>query len=797
MKKNTKLVKGYCVKCWSLCPTISVVEDGIFKEVYPDKDHPNAIDSLCPKGLAAPELVYSKDRLRYPMRRTNSKEDPDPGWKRITWDEALEITAAKLNEIKENDGPEAVAFYCAPPAGSQAWDFISWAIRLSHAFGTPNHATTTHVCQWSRDALTAYTYGTGLLDPEVDKSSCILLWGQNPYNTWRTLARDLDTALERKAKLIVVDPRRTKLAEKADCWLQVLPGTDAALALGLLNVLLTENLFDEEFALKWTTAPFLIRSDTQDLLKASDVFKGADTKCNVIWDQETQSMKIYNPSTVSFESENARPVLFGEYKAIGSKGETIECKTAFQLFKEHLADYTPEKVEKITRVSGKNIRKAARLFATVKPACYYTWSGIEQQANSNHTNRAISLLYILTGNFDVSGSNRFFPRIPINAVNGYEFVTPAIEEKRLGGKERPLGPPGSIQPFKVTRSAVRANDFYNAVLHHNPYPIKALVGLGGNIVMGNPDSLTARQALKKLDFYVQTDLFMTPSARFADIVLPAASFWETWYVRAGFRHNERAGRHIQLREAVVPPQHESKSDIQIIFELAEKLGLKEKFWNGDIEEAINYQIAPAGVTVKDLKKYPGGITLDITVDEKHYAKINPETGVPFGFNTPSRKVEIYLQLFKDYGYEPLPIYEKPGRGTGKDYPLIMTCIKLHAFSHTRDRNLPSLRRLIPEPYVEIHPARARELSITEGDWIIIETEAGSMSAKAKLTDMVDIDVVCTQHGWWQECPELGLPGYDPYSENGSNIQLLISSKMSDPIMGSYQLKGIPCNIKKR
>lgn len=798
-QKNTKLVRGYCAQCDARCPTIAHVENGIFTKVAPDREHPNAC-ALCLKGLAGPEMVYSPARLKFPVKRTKPKSDPDPGWQRISWDEAFDTIAARLKNIKTEFGAESVAFYRPAFAGSPSQDFWDWGQRLANAFGSPNVLATTHICQWARDNATAYTYGTGIQPPEFEKSACILLWGHNPYHTDQAHVRDIERAINNGARLIVIDPRRTQAAKKADVWLQVHPGTDGALALGLLQVMITEDLFDSKFVMEWTDGSFLIRNDTGDRLKQKDINSDASTDNCMAWDKSSQSAKPYDTRTMSFAVENVVPALTGSYNVTLADGKQIICKTAFQCLTELVCQYPPERVEEITGVSADKIREAARMFATVKPASYYTYNGIEQQTNSSQTNRAVCLAYALTGNFDVEGSNRALPRLSVNPVIGLDFLTPEIDSKRLGSAERPLGPPGKLQ--RTRGRSIRANDLYKAIISGNPYPIKAVVAFGGNILMANPDTATGREALSKLDFFVQAELFMSPPALLADIVLPACSFWETEHVRAGFRHSAKDNCHVQIREAVVPPQHESKSDMEIIFELAKRLGLGNKFWEGNMEAAFSYQIAPLGITVKDLRKQPGGITLPHPSSEKAYSKKNPETGIPIGFNTSSRRIEIYSQLFKDNGYEPLPLYKESIAKTGlsekiqQEYPLTLTNYKLLEYVHGCGRCLPSLRRRVPEPFVEINPSKAMELGISDGDIVAIETPGAAIRVKAKLTDAVSPGVVCTQHGWWQECQELKLPGYDPYSASGANVNLLYTGKHFDPLSGSYPNRGYPCRVRK-
>jgi anaerobic selenocysteine-containing dehydrogenase len=801
-KPSIKFIKGYCPQCMAICGTIAQVEDGVFTKVLPDKEHPNFWPSLCPKGHAGPELVYSNARLRYPMRRTRPKGDPNPGWERISWDEALDIIAAKLNEIKAKYGAEAVGWYRPAPGGSASKDFWDWMLRIAHAYGSPNTIATTHICNWGRDGSAAHTFGTMVGPrPEADKSGCILVWGANPYRTWPILAGNIEQGIKKGARLIVVDPRRTEIAEKADLWLQVNPGTDCALVLGMLHVAITEKLYDERFVLDWTNAPFLVRTDTTNLLRASNIAVGADTKSYVVWDKNSHSPKVYDPRTTTFESESLSPALTGSYTVGLADGKQVECKTVFQLLDDRVSQYPLGWAESITNVPRDKIREAAEMFTTIKPSCYWTWNGIEQQTNDNQTHRTICILYSLTGNFDAIGGNRVFPSPPIRRLDGTEFLTAEAKRKRLGNTERPIGPPGEKSRSYV---AIRANDLYNAILTDKPYPVKGLVAFGGNVITSNPESLVGREAISKLDFFVQVEMFMTPPAQLADIVLPAASYWESWHVRVGFQGlGLKSSSHIQLREQVVPPQHESKSDMEIIFELAKRMGLGDKFWNGDMEAAYNYQIAPSGLTVAELRKHPSGITLDIPSVEKAYSRADPERGLPIGFNTDCKRIELFSQLFRDHNYEPIPDYREPvisdtenREGVLKRYPLILTAFKFLEYCHGWGRCLPSLRKLVPEPFIEINSVKAQEVGIKDGDMLILETANGKIKVKAKLTAAIAPNVVATQTGWWQECQELGLPGYDPYSPNGRNINLLYSTKAWDPVTGSYQLRGYPCAIRK-
>jgi anaerobic selenocysteine-containing dehydrogenase len=793
-QSETEKIKTYCGLCSCWCPVIAQVRNGVFVALEPDEEHPLAC-GVCRKALAAPELVYSKQRLQYPMRRTRPKGDPDPGWERITWNEALDTIGAKLNEIKAKFGPEAVAVTRCSPGGSPMTEVWHWINRFAHAFGTPNNIFPTNICQWHRDRCSAYTYGNIGGSPsqgraEFERAACILIWGNNIHATRHALLPHIEGGLEGGAKLIVIDPRKTEIAAMADIWMQVSPGSDGALALSMINVMIEENLYDHAFVRDWTTAPFLIRSDTGDFLKASDLTGQGELSSYVIVDSASKKPRAYVPGTVM----STEPVLDGTYALRLTSGEQIECNTAFKLLRESTSEYTPDRAEALVGVSEDKIKEAVRMFATSKPSCWYSWNGIEQNKNASQTNRAICILYALTGNYDTPGGNVILPKTPNNPIDGYEFLTPEADKKRLGFKERPLGPSG------ITIRQTQDYEVWKAILTGKPYPVKALLSFGGNPITNGASGLVAKQALSQIEFHAVSELFLSPAAELADIVLPAASSWESWHVGINvYPFGDKA--HVQLRPAVVPPQHESWPDLKIIFELAKRLGVGDKLWGGNMEAAFDYQFAPANITVEQLRMNPGGIPIDLSMEYEKYSK-KDEAGNFIGFPTPSKRVELYSSLFKEHGYDPLPSWKEPfasrsiKANPGQEYPLILTGGKVEEYCHGQQRALPSLRRRVPHPFLEINTLKARELGVKDKEWVILETANGSITLQAKLTEGIPYNVVCTQNGWWQACPELNLPGYDPCSPKGANVSLLHNTEEIDIISGSLALKGYPCNVRR-
>jgi anaerobic selenocysteine-containing dehydrogenase len=357
-------IPTYCAMCVSRCGVLATVEDGIFTKVTADPEHPNGC--ICVKGSAAPEIVYSPDRLQYPMRRTRPKGESDPGWVRIAWDEAMALTASRLGEIKARYGPEAVVFGCATTAGTSAADFYPWVQRLANAFGSPNLLVPNHLCAWHRGGSAQYTYGVSLPQPDYEQARCILLWGYNPQASQLADALRISRAKARGAMLIVIDPRRAGVVDKADCWLRVRPGSDGALALAMIHVLLEEALYDAAFVRDWTNGPLLVREDTQQLLTERDLAPAGHQETFVAWDHRNTTPVAYRPDR-GYAQDGVDPALSGTYAFTLADGKTVPCRPALALLKELAAQYAPERSEALTWVPAADVRRAVRMFATEQP----------------------------------------------------------------------------------------------------------------------------------------------------------------------------------------------------------------------------------------------------------------------------------------------------------------------------------------------------------------------------------------------------------------------------------------------
>lgn len=791
MSANSKIVKTYCISCAVRCPADCEVVDGKFVSSTPDRDHPLG-GVFCPKGTAGPEMAYDPARLNYPMKRTNPKSAKDPGWKRISWDEALDTVAAKMLAARSQYGAESVTFYRPAPGGSASRDYWPWMFRLAHAFGSPNTAATTHICNWHRDDGSSYTYGVGLPEADYDNARCIIIWGVNPHATAIRHVSAIKDAVRRGAKLIVIDPRRIPLASDATLWLRVTPGSDLALALGLINQMIESEFYDSEFLCRWTNAPFLVRDDSNKLLTEADVAPGGSPARYVVCNGLDGQFAIYDPQKVGFAPESARPSLEAAVSVRLTDGKIVSCNTVFAALKKITSEYTLERTAGITSVPAQAIAEAARAIGSAGPVTYYSYNGIEQHGDAMQTNRAVCILYALTGDFDSKGGLVIYPPLPTKNVGAANLLSPDVAKRRLGVEKRPLGPAGG--PRQGEPGNIQAYEIYSAITTGRPYPVRALISFGGNLIVSNGDTLSGARALEQLDFYMHMDCYENPTSRYADILLPAASAWEC---EALGLNKWREKGHIQMRRAVVAPAFERRSDIDVMFEIGKRLSL-DPFFGGDTEAGFNEMLAPLGKKASDLREMPEGLAIPLAPRYRKYAEIDPASRRPRGFATPSRLMEIYCKRFADKGHDPLPRYSpRPERDVdATKYPLLLTSHKSGAFIHGSYRSIPSLRRLRPEPTLDINPETARERGICDGDWVVLATAKGSIRLKARFNDHLHPAVVCGEEGWWQGCDALNLPGYDPFAETGANLNLIVANEMIDPITGSVPHRGHPCQVRR-
>jgi anaerobic selenocysteine-containing dehydrogenase len=672
-RNNTKVVKTICRVCGGCCGIDAHVENGRLVKVSAMKEHP--INRLCIKAQAIPDLLYSPLRITHPMRKI------DEIWQKISWDEAFAIIGDKLAGIRENYGAKALVVHQGEPMVDT--EVPRMAARFCSLYGTPNYTSGASLC------FAAKGIGHGLsisrrmfpLSPSYESTRCVAVWGRNPQQSGIGEEADILSAQKRGAKLIVVDPRATPLARRADIHIQVKPGTDCALALGLLNVIVTEELYDADFVKRWT---------------------------------------------------------FG-----------------FDKLKEHVRKYSPEVVERVTWVPASKIRQFARMYAANKPATISQGVSLDHCINGVQNSRAISILIAITGNLDILGGNIYHSPLRQASVR----VKGRVSVSEVIGANYPI--------FNKFTGETTAMPVTEAILTGKPYPVKALIVQAANPALTWPDSHKVRQALEKLDLLVVSDLFLTETARLADFFLPVAAFPEKKIIR-----DYPSEGLVMLSNKVVEPPADCLEDWQLWSELGRKMGYADYFPWQSTDELFDYLLEPSGITLEQLEQNPGGMLYRQLDRQRKYEQE--------GWPTPSGKVEIFSPTMADYGYDPLPTFPSPQGNPSERYPFILiTGTRTIAFTHSQHRHIARLRKLVPQPLVEINPEPAKRLGIADGEQVVVESPKGSITLQARITSDIHPQVLSLQHGW-----------------DEANANILTDFEPHDPISGYPAFKTVLCQVRK-
>ncbi|HUL30764.1 MAG TPA: molybdopterin-dependent oxidoreductase [Thermodesulfobacteriota bacterium] len=709
-----EVVRTVCQSCHCECGVNVHVRDGKALSVEGDSDHPMSRGFICVKGRAEVERTYHPDRLKYPVRRVGGRGEGR--WERVSWDMALDEIGQRLTKIREQHGPESIAaIHGTGPRPTLCLPLLAFAL------GTPNCISVDmHICFAPSMVAEHATIGHSIMmdnGPDYRNAKCIFIIGGNPVVSHPPKGVEiLEAKQKRGTKLIVVDPRKTQLASQADLWLQIRPGTDGALVLGMLNTIITEELYDREFVEKW---------------------------CH-----------------------------------------------GFEELRDRVRDYPLDKVAEITWLPPDKIKEAAILYSTVKPAALHRRVAVDQNINSTQTARALINLVAITGNIDVKGGNLlptpiegYIPYVALTGKGKWIQPAPEILQKRIGKEEYPL-----ISGPEAFFSFVPSVLAFEAMATGKPYPVKALYCAGGNPVVNVQKSKWVYDTLKKLDLLVVADFFMTPTAELADYVLPAT----TWLEReecCDLQHMNCAS----ARQKAVEPCYECRDDLEIMLSLIQRIPWANRNlvpWKST-HECFEWLLKGTGLSFDEFKK-------------KGYLSVAPayRKYERSGFNTPSRKIELYSTIFHKYGYDPLPGYREPPEspvsapGLAKDYPLILiNGSRRIGYFCSEGRQIRRLREQSPDPLVEIHPDKAREMRIEDGEWVWIETPRGKgerVRFKAKLTKDIDPRVVHADYGWW--FPEKPGPEHGCFE---SNINVVLSADPPrEEICGSVPIKGTLCRIYK-
>lgn len=750
--------------------------------VEPRPGHPTG-GALCAKGRAAPELVHSPNRLTTPLRRVGPKGEgarwEEIGWQKISWDEALDEIAARLGAIRDDSGAEAVAFAATTFSGSPIVDSYEWVERFVRCFGSPNLIYAIEVCGWHKDYAHALTFGRGLGVPDYDHADVIVLWGHNPARTWLAQASRVAEARRRGAKVVVIDPKPDGSGQQADLWLRMRPGADAALAMGAIHHLIESRRFADDFVRRWTNAPLLVDVNTGQLVRAEEIGAGEGF---LVLDADGRPQ----PCDTTRAPENApRWVLDGAARLRTADGREIVAETVLRRLAARAAGYPLARVSALTGLEADKIAAFYALLEGAPRAAYYTWTGVGQHANATQTERAIATLFALVGSCDREGGNIWTVPPPANALNDLSLLPPGQKEKALGLAELPLGPPA--------HGWITARDFARAAVEGLPYKVRALMSFGTNFAVSQADTARNLAALDALEFHVHADMFMNPTAARADIVLPVNMPWERDALRIGFEITQAGAETIQFRRKVLEPLGQSRADHEIVMALATRLGMAAEFFGGDIEAGWNDQLAPLGLTVEDLRGAPDGVRVPQPFAHEKFATQEAD-GTVRGFDTPTRRVELYSARLLEHGHDPLPDFVPPYADEDRALPLILTTAKSGWFVHSSHRHVASLRRKAPDPVVEISPDLAAARGLAPGDWAEVRTRDGAARLRVRINPSLDAATAIADFGWWEACAPLGRAGTGSHGPGTANINAALSDTVRDPISGSVPLRAVRCEI---
>lgn len=447
----------------------------------------------------------------------------------------------------------------------------------------------------------------------------------------------------------------------------------------------------------------------------------------------------------------------------------------FDQYAAYVKKFDLETTSRITGLDPKDIVEATRIFATNGPACInQSTSTLVHFINGFQTFRAILCLSALTGNYDRRGGNIPNPMTYLHKPAGFQ-----TREKEFYSSIRPTDErriaEGKFPIWDKYYDEFQAMDLSRQILTADPYPVKAIVGLGMNIKMF-PETAKLVEAIQTLDFFVDSDLFMTETARYADIVLPACSSLERGELKA------YQGGYLTFTKPVIAPLYDSKPDVDWLCELARYMDLGDELLNAGYEACMDWIIDGCGLTVADLKKS------DLPVKVPAARPVVPGAYIQH-CKTPTGKFEFYskrIEEFREtYDLNPLPVYYSPLSDENSEemqraYPFqLSTGTRIATAIHSRFHETPWARSLRPEPLVEINRQDAAALGIDQNDPVVLYSAKGEIRVRAKLTGKIKPGHLQMLHG---------------YTE--ANVNLLISTTHLDPYTGFPGFKGTRCNIRK-
>ncbi|HEY0545517.1 MAG TPA: molybdopterin-dependent oxidoreductase [Pyrinomonadaceae bacterium] len=666
-------VRGACpLDCPDTCSWLVTVKDGRAVKLQGDRAHPFTRGALCNKVKDYVAYTQSPERLLYPMRRTGAKGGGS--FERISWDEALEEISARLGSIIEESGAEAIW----PYLGSGNMGLIQGAYgagqRFWSALGASRHVVT--ICTIAGGFGTGYTLGDNRvgMDPETLRfSKLIILWGTNTLSTNAHLWHSILTARKNGAFVVVIDPIRTRTAAAADWHLAPAPGTDAALALGLMNVVLSEGAEDLDFIEKQT---------------------------------------------------------FG-----------------WKAFRQRILEFSPSRVADICGLPVESIIALGKRLSHTRPTGIRIGIGLQRHGGGGMAVRTITCLPGVTGDWRYPGGGASYDTRGF-FLSGANWLSLFRDDLR----------PRNTRSLSMTRLG-------EGLLEVDDPPVKALFIYGSNPLASVPHQNKIRRGLSRPDlFTVVVEHFLTDTAEFADIILPATMQFEHADLLIAYGH-----LYVLWNEPAVAPPGECLPSTEIFRRLARKMRLDIPCLY-DSDEEIARQVLDTGHPSLE------GITLE-ALKEKGSMRLNlPDPFVPFahGFPTPSGRLEFVSERMAETGLDPVagytPPYETVQRDTplARQYPLSLIAAADHYFLNSLFANVPAQMKRSGQPTIRLHPDDAATRRLETGDAARVFNCRGSFTATVEITDRVRKGVVASTKGRWPR-----------HTEDNATVNATVDERDSD------------------
>jgi len=674
-------VHSMCEMCVWRCGLIAKVKDGRVVKLDGNPEHPHSRGNLCPRGQSGLMNTYDPDRVLTPLIRAGKRGEGK--FRQASWNEALDLVASNMSKIKEEYGAEAMVFSSTHNLSQPLFE------NLLYAFGSPNYGTQRSLCFNAMIVANLMTYG--MEEPARiynDQLKYIILTGRNLLEAISTSeTHDLSAAIDRGAKVIYLDPRFTKTASKATEWLPIKPGNDLAFHLALLNVIISENLYNASFV-----------------------------------EQNTNG---------------------------------------FDALKKEVSRYTPAWAAPLTGIPAETIVRIAHEFAAAAPhALAHNGWRTSNFVNSFHTQRAITILNALVGNWNVTltaaagegagglgaPSQPSYPRISALRLDGVPWKYPVV--------------PFKIGVFQELRDNIVKGDPYDAhgwfIARQNP-------------ILSLPDRGKTLEAFGKMDFIVTMDIILNDTAWFSDVILPEASYLERYDPLVPI------GDKAFLRQPVIEPQGEGKSALWIYKQLGERLGLGDFFQYKDEEDYILQQLAPLGVSLDEVKA-------------QGYAKIPKGEAAGFTWNTPSGKIELYSDTLAKVGFPGVPTWEEPPQPKEDQFYLLTG--KVAQATQTGTQNNQLLHKYADEPRLWMNAKTAAKLGLVTDDWVEVTSEVGQIHTKLLATQAIRPDCVYMTPGYGHLSKGLKTA----YGIGASDSAVHVTH--TDPISGGQALSQTFVTVKK-